>query len=84
MMMVWTMVGALAMVASGICLYRWGVRDGVALCKRANRAKLADARKQERPAAAPDEQTLRQWREMVNFMQYDGGEMPRVEGGDTV
>lgn len=84
MAIVWTMVGALAMVASGIFLYRWGVYDGVAICKRATRAKLAAARKNERPAVMPDEQTVRQWREMINFMQYDGGEMPRADGGDRV
>lgn len=82
MIVLWTMLGVLCAAVAGILIYRWGVCDGLVIGKRAGRTAVNALAKREREKAAqPDEQLVRQLQEIANFMQYDGGEMPPVNGG---
>ncbi len=76
-----TMLGVLCAAAAGILIYRWGVCDGMTICKRAGRTAATAVRRERTRSEQSDEQLTKQLQEMVNFMQYDGGEMPRVDGG---
>lgn len=78
-----TLLGVACAAAAGVLLYRSGVEDGIRLCKTARRPSLTE---RETPAKREAEvdvaEQQRKLLQMVNFMQYDGSEMPKVKGGD--
>lgn len=78
-----TLLGVACAAAAGVLLYRCGVEDGIRLCKTAQRRAVCQREKAAKDTAAADfAEQQRKLLEMVNFMQYDGSEMPRVKGGD--
>ena len=80
-MIVWlTIVGVAFAAAAGVLLYRCGVEDGIRLCRKAARNAPKPTAKHGGEIDLAEQR--RQWQEMVNFMQYDGSEMPKASGGD--
>lgn len=85
MIMLLTMVGVMCAAAAGILVYRCGVHDGMRFYRKATRPRVLDpdgGAQAVRTRAVDTEAQRRQWQEMMNFMQYDGGEMPRANGGE--
>ena len=83
MMVFLTIAGVVCAAAAGVLLYRCGVEDGIRLCRRAQRnPKHAPEQKARQHRVTDVAEQQRQWQEMINFMQYDGSEMPRVKEGN--
>ena len=79
-----TLLGVACAAAAGVLLYRSGVEDGIRLCKTARRPSITEREAPAKREAAVDVAELhRKLLEMMNFMQYDGSEMPNVKGGDA-
>jgi len=82
MSVMWTLLGVALAAAAGVLVYRCGVEDGVRLCKTARRAHIVEREKAAKPMATDVADQQRKLLQMMNFMQYDGSEMPKVKGGD--